>query len=771
MEDQERAYQEAMNLGHSAAWDQKWEQAAEHYRLAVEAVPDRVQAINNLGLAYFQLQRYDDAEVWYLQAAKLTPEDPLAVERLAQIYERTGRIKQAADSAMDAAELYLKIKDVDKAIENWIRVTRLVPEHLKAHSRLAVVHERLGRTTQAVEEYLAVAALMQDVGQVSKALQIVEKALALAPNNENAKEALVLVNSNKTLPKPKRVRGATGALRMAAVLEMKEESKPERTNVNRKGPDPISEARQSALTDLAGLLFEVSLEDIGDPDSSQSGLRSVFGRSKDGDIETVSRHLGASIDLQTRSQNDEAVKELKKAVDLGLEVPAAHFNLGLLYHSLKDEDKAARHLQRSLGIEKFSLAAYLLIAQQNLAAGQLQKAACTYLEALREADSELVPEEEQEGLRRQYELLIEEVSQKRDEEVLKQICTSVSEMLIRQNWRDHVLKTRREMPVVARGAAPVPLAEILTEAKDSSIVEALSHINEIAGKGHLRSAMEEAFLLVTKAPTYLPLHIQMADLMVRMGNQSLAVDKYKVVSDAYMLRGENKRATDLLTRVVELSPMDNKARTDLVQRLVESGEVDEAIRQSVNLADMQYRLAQLDQARKTYERAFRLAQQHNADGEWNIRILKQMADIDMQRLDWRQALRVYEQLRTLRPEDEIFRNRLVELHVRLGQTNQAVAEVDSFISTLETHARQDAAVSFLERLVSENEEMAFARTKLAELYVDLGRETEAIEQWDRVAELMVVQGKIESAKEAIRAILLLDPPNADQYRAALQQLG
>ena len=83
----------------------------------------------------------------------------------------------------------------------------------------------------------------------------------------------------------------------------------------------------------------------------------------------------------------------------------------------------------------------------------------------------------------------------------------------------------------------------------------------------------------------------------------------------------------------------------------------------------------------------------------------------------------------------------------------------------------DAALAYLEKLVEENQEMGFARHKLAEFYQQLGREQDAIEQWDKVAELMVVKGNIERAKEAIRAILLLDPPNADQYRAVLQQLG
>ena len=105
MSDREKLYQEAMNQGHSAAWDQKWDEAAEHYRRAVQTVPNKVQGINNLALAYFQLQKYIEAEACYKQSARLTPDDPLPVERLAQVYERTGKIKLAADHSMLAADL------------------------------------------------------------------------------------------------------------------------------------------------------------------------------------------------------------------------------------------------------------------------------------------------------------------------------------------------------------------------------------------------------------------------------------------------------------------------------------------------------------------------------------------------------------------------------------------------------------------------------------------------------------------------------------------
>ena len=771
MDEREKTYQEAMNLGHSAAWDQQWEEAVNHYRQAVQAFPQRVQAINNLGLAYFQLNKFNEAEACYKQAAKLSLDDPLPVERLAQIYERVGKIKLAADYSMSSADLYLKIKDADKAIENWARVTRMIPEHLKAHSRLAIVHERLGHTRQAVREYISVAALLQDIGQVNEARHTVEKAVRLAPDNEEAQQALELVRNNKTLPKPVRQRGDTGSLDKGKTYKDSREADHESTSIARRGPDPIAEARQKALTELAGLLFDVSEEDLDDPNSTRPGLKGVFGRSKGDELDNISKYLGAAIDLQTRAQDDAALKELKKAIDSGLDVPAAYFNLGLLYHKLNKPDKAHGYLQRSVNHPSFALASRLLIANQYYAKERILEAATEYLEALREADVSVVAENQQENLRSQYDPLIETYAKKVDKLKLRQLCENIEDLVSREDWRDHVVKARRQLPTTASGVGAMPLAEILTEASDTGIVEAIARINEIARKGHLRSAMEESFMLLTSAPTYLPLHIQMAELMLRMENTKAAVDKFSVVAEAYSIRGEAQRATNLMRRVVEISPMDFNARTRLIKRLSEMGEVDKAIHEYIKLADVQYRLAQLDHARTTYENAFRLAQQNKADASWSVRILKQMADIDLQRLDWKQGLRVYEQLRTLSPEDELTRTRLIELNVRLGRRNQAAIELDNFVTFLSGKAKHGTAVAYLEKMVEENEDMAFARSRLASYYAELDRKEEAIEQWDRVAEIMVVRGDIERAKEAVRAILLLNPENADQYRSALQRLG
>ena len=147
---------------------------------------------------------------------------------------------------MKAAEIYLAQRDIDKAIENWGRVTVLNPEHPLAHSRLAMVHERLGHLQQAVTEYLAIASLLQRSGNADKAQEIVTKALQLMPQSEEARQAQSLLKTGQLLPRPLRGKGGTGPIAMAKVRQLKEPAEQAASNL-----DPVEEARQKALTKLA----------------------------------------------------------------------------------------------------------------------------------------------------------------------------------------------------------------------------------------------------------------------------------------------------------------------------------------------------------------------------------------------------------------------------------------------------------------------------------------------------------------------------------------
>jgi tetratricopeptide (TPR) repeat protein len=478
-------------------------------------------------------------------------------------------------------------------------------------------------------------------------------------------------------------------------------------------------------------------------------------------------HLGQAIDLQSKGKDTQAADELEHALEAGFTHPALYYNLGLLRASEDRLESAMRHLVHSVKHNDFNLAARLLLGQLNQKLGRLQQASIEYLEALKLADSAVVPAENADEIRQMYEPLIEAQSTQTDEGTFKRLCDNVNGLLMRKNWRDHLYKSREQMP---KSDVPMPIAEIILQAQSSQVLEAINHVHQLARAGLLRTAMEEAFQALVSAPAYLPLHTLMGDLLVRENHTQEAIAKFSAVAQAYSVRGEAAQATKVLKRVIQLAPMDMKARTKLIDQLVARGQVDDAIREYTELADIYYRLADLDSARKTYTTALRVVQQASADRQWNVHILQRMADIDMQRLDWRQAIRIYEQIRTLRPDDEATRKNLVDLSLRLGQTAQAAAELESYMSYLQTSNNRIRAIPFIEELLQDRPEDITLRRNLAQAYHQAGRVDDAVKELDAIAESMLDTGKKDDAVVIINQILLMNPPNADQYRQLLIQL-
>lgn len=369
-----------------------------------------------------------------------------------------------------------------------------------------------------------------------------------------------------------------------------------------------------------------------------------------------------------------------------------------------------------------------------------------------------------------YEPLIEAQASETDEATLKRLCDNINEMLMRKNWREHLHRAREQMPRSQDGDMPMPIAEVILQAQSSQVLEAINHIHQLARAGQLRTAMEEAFQALSYAPTYLPLHTLIGDLLVRENHTTEAIAKFTTVAQAYSVRGEAAQSAKMLRRVVQLAPMDMVARSKLIDQLVARGQVDEAIREYLELADIYYRLAELDNARKTYTRALRFVQQANADRSWNVHILQRMADIDMQKLDWKQAIRVYEQIRTLRPEDEGVRKSLIELGLRLGQPAQANAELENYLAYLQTGGHGGEGIKFIKELLQERPDDLMLRRALAQQYQQAGRIEDAVTQLDSIADSFLNSGRKEEAIVTINQILLMNPPTADQYRQLLMQL-
>lgn len=759
-------FQKAMNEGHSAAWDQEWDKAVSAYRRALQEMPDHPKALNSLGLALYQLGNIEESLQIYSNVARISPDDPVPMEKVAQLSERLGNLNNAIDAALRAGDLFLQQHDIDKALENWVRITNLNSDHAVAHSRLAQVHEKLGHTQQAVTEYLAVASIIQRTGNAEKSKEIVEKAQSLLPNSREVKQAQTLLKTGQLLPKPIRGKGGTGPIRMAQVKQL------QTPEITASGLDPVAEAGQKALTQLAELLFEYSDESPSAPEAR--GLSAIMkgtgGLSMQQAEQTkVILHLGQAIDAQSKGRKTQAAEEMEGALEAGFNHPSIYFNLGLLRFKGDRLESAQRFLQNSVKHHDYALGTRLLLGQLLVKKSNFHEAALEYLEALKLADSMTVPTEQSDDVRQQYEPLIEAYQTKNDETELRKVCENIHGLLMRPDWREQLHKTREQMPK-QEGEMLAPLADVILQAQSSSVLESMNRINQLARMGSLRTAMDEAFEAVQHAPTYLPLHILMGDLLVQENRITEAISKFSVVAQAYSARGEVLQATKLLRRIIQHSPMDINSHKRLIDLLAARGQTDEAVQEYLELATIYYRLAELDMARKTYTSALRMVQQGKASRDWNTHILQLMADIDLQRLDWKQALRVYEQIRTLDPDDASARKQLIDLNLRMAQPDKALSELENFINHLESQQKNDLAITFLQDLVKEHDDQPLLKRTLAAQLHRSQRTDEAIALLDMLGETLIQNGDKPGAMEVINQIILMNPPNAGKYRQVLNQM-
>jgi tetratricopeptide (TPR) repeat protein len=756
-------YDESMQLGHSAAWDLKWDRAIGYYRKALAEFPEEPRALTSLGLALLETNQLPDALAVYRQAAKVTPDDPVPIERCAEIFERLGQTQEAIQHREAAGELYVRRKDAEKALECWSHVGRLVPTNLAARSRLALTHERMGRRREAVHEYLAVASILQQSGKPEAATEAVQRSLALIPGNPDAAHAMRLLREGKSLPPPAPPKGATGPLQMPEAV-----GQPQGTEPADDRFDPETAGLRKAMTLLAGLLFEDGTEDDA-PGMAALGRGKKAAAKEAAARAVIQRHLTQGIEYQTRGKKKLALKELEDAIRGGLDSPAVHYVVGELYKDQGENEQARKHFLLAVGHKDLDFGAQLALGRIAHDSGDPAEAARHLIQVMRLADTLSVDRSQSSDLNEYYDRLQASLEED-NQESLDRLIDSTLGMLSGPDWKQNVIAARGLVESEAPGVAVVPIAEMFKVGANDQVFRHLESIDKLMEINLLETAMEEALLALGASPNYLPIHLRMAEILFKSGRQEPAMRKLKVVAETHRVRGEVRAAAEVYRRILNFAPVDLNARSRLIELLAQLAENDEALEQFLQLADMYRQMAQIDEARQALGNALRLAQQSQVKPAWEVRILREIGDMDQARLDWRHASRTYEQILTLDPNDEKASVRLIDLNLRLGQEAEAAAALDHHLERLVADGRGTEALAYLEDLAREHPGKQALHTRLAEAYRAAGRMADAIAQYDALGEIQLDAGQISDAIITIRTILTLEPPDVEGYQELLRNL-
>jgi tetratricopeptide (TPR) repeat protein len=768
-------FEESMSLGHSAAWEMQWDRAIEFYRKALAEFPEDPTALSNLGLALLETDHLEEALIAYQKARESAPDNPIPAEKCAEIHEQMGDVRQAIEDRETAADLYVRQRNADKAIENWCQSARLDPDNLAIRSRLGLTYERLGRKREAAHEYLAVAAILQRNGKTDRAMEAAQMALRLQPADPEARSAMRALRQGRSLPPPSPPRERTGPLRREQLQDfLQSKQDPVRPQAQSEPDDPELAARKMALSMLAGMLFEESSEEQEEGEALElATMESMSDRlgqiSRSSGRAKKLKALGQAIDLQTRGNVRQAAKEFQQAINAGVEHPAAHYVLGLLLKELHDFDAARQHLMVAVGHPELALGSNLALGRIHRTQGNLAEAARYLLQALRYADTLSVSEAQSAQLNELYDTILA-TQNEGDKEDLSRIVENTLNFLTGPEWLHRVRKAREQLDDQATGPSVVPIAEMLTVARTDRVVQALERIDDLVTKGLLVSAMEEALLGLEFAPNYLGLHLRIAEILLQSGKKDSGLTKLAAIAETHRVRGETIQATKIYTRMLHLSPVDINARRRLIDLLARQDRIEEALKQYLELADIYRQMAEIDSARRTLADALQQAEMSAVDRSWTVRILHGLGNIDLSRLDWRKALLVFEQINTLDPHDDDARFRVIDLHLRLGQDEEAARALDVYLQQLVDQSRGDRIVELLEDLAREYPGRQVLHRRLAEAYKAVGRKADAIAQYDALGEIQLDAGQVREAIRTIHTIIDLEPPDVEGYRQLLHNL-
>ena len=739
-------FNKLMEAGASAGWDGRWEDAVKAFSQAVKLKPDDADANNNLALALFNTNKLDSALQFYKRAHQLAPDEPEPLERSADVLERMGNNKDAAESYVKVSDVYLKRRNLNKAIENWERATYLYPGMVSVHARMAQAYERIGDKAKTIREYLTMAYHFQKLKEDTKAIRAVERALRLDRNNAQALNILRALQSGRALPDDLIKRDPPPKLDLMEGDGIGKDDG-DRRKVGAAHPlGPIGESLDEAMELLAQHVVESGLNDYVMP--AMQGMT-----------------------YQRQGDNKKAAAAYRQADQMGLRHPSLKLALGGLLVLTEQPADAIPHLEQATpdatllpgALHGLGLAYYKL--------GQQVDASRYLVQSLRAVDTKLTTKpKEHEEISKVYDSILATL-EGRNSDVLKVINERFIGMLSGKEWKQSIAETRRHIDETLRDEGGQGVVDFFSSKGTDDVAEIVGSIDRYIRNGLYTLAMDEAHRAVEKSPYYLPVHVRMAEVMMKEGRIRQAINKYNMVAKSYLVREENDRASAILYEVLEMAPLDTDVRFNLIHLLEGEKRMDEALDQYISLAETFQQLGDFERSSQTFEAASKMAANIKAQPEKIVEIKHHIADINQMRLNTREAQRIYEEILTVKGDDEKALRALIEIYYTQANQVEAVKRLDILLGVYAKAGEIKKIERMLEDLVHSNPDDTALRQRLASIYRRLNRTREAIEQLDALGELQLDAGLTQEACQTIKQIITLGPENLDDYKRLLQQLG
>jgi tetratricopeptide (TPR) repeat protein len=126
----------------------------------------------------------------YLKIVKLDPDDVLILNTIGDLYLRQKQISEASKYFSRVAESYARNNFFLKALAVYKKILSADPNNLETNATMASLYAKQGLSMDARNQYLKIAALLENAGKSKEILEIFEKIVELDPSNVTIQQKL-----------------------------------------------------------------------------------------------------------------------------------------------------------------------------------------------------------------------------------------------------------------------------------------------------------------------------------------------------------------------------------------------------------------------------------------------------------------------------------------------------------------------------------------------------------------------------------------------------
>ena len=213
------------NLGLAYRNQGKIDEAMAEWKKTISIVPDYPDAHSNLGLVYLKQGNLEKAIVEYKKVISIIPRYAEAHVNLGIAYGGQGKLEEEiaalktaikinpnlAEAHYNLGLVYRKQSKIEKAIVEYKTAIRINPNYLQAHVNLGLIYQKQGKLDEAISEYkTAISITPNDAeahynlgvvynkqGKLDEAISEYKTAIRIEPNLSEAHVNLGLIYQNQ----------------------------------------------------------------------------------------------------------------------------------------------------------------------------------------------------------------------------------------------------------------------------------------------------------------------------------------------------------------------------------------------------------------------------------------------------------------------------------------------------------------------------------------------------------------------------------------------